>query len=208
MHRWTPKEINFLKSKIKGRSRAEMIRLFNERFGLSLSVGQINGQLRAHKLTSGIKLFYPGHPPSWKGANRTSYKPGQKPWNYMPIGSEHVNFDGVIEVKMKATPPKKYKSKHLIIWEKANGPVPKGHFIIFADGNKRNFSLSNLLMVSYREISVMNRRGLTGDTAELTKLGKMIADIKLLAADRKKSIKKRRTRQRNKGNHNKREMGK
>jgi hypothetical protein len=186
MHKWTPKEIKFLKDKIKGHSYIEMTRLFNKHFGLSLSVGQITGQLKAHKLTNGINYFYPGHPPFWNSTNRTSYKPGQKPWKYMPIGSERVNSNGVIGVKIKETPPKKYKSKHLIIWEKANGPVPKKHFIIFADGNKRNFKLSNLLMVSYREIAVLNRRGLIGETAELTKLGKTIVDIKLLIADRKR----------------------
>jgi hypothetical protein len=149
MHKWKLNEIQFLKKHIKGHSHVEMTKFFNEYFRLSLSVGQITSQLKAHKLTNGIKHFYPGHPPYWKGTNRASYKPGQKPWNYMSTGSERVNGDGVIDVKIKDTPPKKYKSKHLVIWEKENGPVPKGHLVIFADGDKRNFKMSNLLMVSY-----------------------------------------------------------
>jgi hypothetical protein len=166
-------------------------KLLNERFGIFLSEGQVISMARYHKLRNGIKHFYPGHPPSWKGTNKASYKPGQKPWNYIPMGAERVNSDGVVVVKIAATPPKKWRSKHLIIWEKAHGPIPKGHFIIFADGNKRNFNLSNLLMVSYEEIAVMNHLGLISADKDLTKEGKLIADVKLLIADRKRGLKKR-----------------
>jgi hypothetical protein len=198
MHKWTSKELAFLEKKIAGRSYAELTKLLNERFGISLSEGQVISMARYHKLCNGIKHFYPGHPPYYRGTNKTSYKPGQKPWNYIPIGAERVNGDGVVVVKIAATPPKKWKSKHLIIWEKAHGPVPKGHFVIFADGNKRNFNLSNLLMVSYKEIAVMNHLGLISADKDLTKEGKLIADVKLLISDRKRGIKKSRKSQRQK----------
>jgi hypothetical protein len=190
MHKWTPKEIRFLEKNIAGRSYAEMTELFNHRFGLSLTLGQITSALKSHKLHNGINHFHFGHPPYFKGKNRTSYKPGQKPWNYKPIGSERVNYNGIVDVKIADTPPKKYKSKHLIIWEKANGSVPKGYFIIFADGNKKNFNLSNLLMVSYKEIAVMNKQRLISKHRDLTLAGKLIADIRILIAERKRGSKR------------------
>ena len=110
------------------------------------------------------------------------------PWNYKPVGTERVNADGYVEVKI--ADPKTWKGKHLIVWEKAHGPVPKGHVIIFADENQMNVTLKNLLMVSRRELAVMNHLGLISTNRDLTKVGKSIADIKLLIAERKRAIKK------------------
>jgi hypothetical protein len=49
-----------------------------------------------------------------------------------------------------------YRYKHLVVWEKANGPVPHGHYVRFIDGNKQNCDPSNLLLVSIVEHGVMN----------------------------------------------------
>lgn len=40
------------------------------------------------------------------------------------------------------------KKCHLIVWENANGPKPKGYDIHHIDEDKRNFSLSNLQLLS------------------------------------------------------------
>jgi hypothetical protein len=76
-----------------------------------------------------------------------------------------------------------------MIWEKANGKVPKGHVVIFADGNIRNFNLDNLMLVSRAELGVMNRCCLISIHKELTRTGKTIADIKILAGKRKRGEK-------------------
>jgi hypothetical protein len=110
------------------------------------------------------------------------------PWNYDPVGTERINPDGYVDIKIAN--PNKWKGKHRIIWEKANGPVPKGYAIIFADGNRRNFKLKNLLMVSRAELSVMNKLGLIYKNSDLTKTGKLIADIKLQIGKRKRGRKK------------------
>lgn len=36
------------------------------------------------------------------------------------------------------------------IWEKYNGRIPKGYFVIFIDGNKENLDISNLEIISER----------------------------------------------------------
>lgn len=42
---------------------------------------------------------------------------------------------------------------HHYIWEKANGPVPKGFSIVFVNGNKRDVRIENLHMLSVAEVS-------------------------------------------------------
>jgi hypothetical protein len=122
-----------------------------------------------------------------QGGVQSQFKHGNIPWNYHPVGTERTNRDGYLEVKI--ADPKTWKAKHVIIWEAANGTVPKGSVIIFADGNRLNIALDNLVMVSRSELAVMNRCGLIFEDAEMTKTGKTIADIKIKIADRKKGMK-------------------
>jgi hypothetical protein len=105
-----------------------------------------------------------------------------------PVGSERLNLNGYTDVKIAF--PSVWKPKHHVIWEAANGPVPEGHQIMFADGNKSNFALDNLLLVSFKELSLMNRFGLVFPDSELTKTGKAIAGLNLLASRRKRGLKK------------------
>ncbi|MEN6487843.1 MAG: HNH endonuclease [Smithella sp.] len=65
----------------------------------------------------------------------TQFKKGNKPANWVPIGTERTNRDGYVEVKIAdGRLNKNWKAKHIFIWETANGPVPKGHVVIFGDG--------------------------------------------------------------------------
>ena len=58
--------------------------------------------------------------------------------------------------------------------------------IIFADGNKKNFNLENLILVSRKELAVLNKNKLLRDNAELTNIGIAIAKIKIAIADKKR----------------------
>jgi hypothetical protein len=86
---------------------------------------------------------------------------------------------------------KNWRHKHITIWEAANGKVPRGHVVIFADGDKSNFALDNLILVSRGELVVMNRCGLISNDKDLTQAGKAVADIKLAIGGRKRGMKKR-----------------
>ena len=85
-------------------------------------------------------------PEAQANSTRTQFKKGQKGWNYKPVGYERVSKDGYIEVKIAE--PRTFRPKHRVVWEKVHGPIPRGHKIAFRDGDKRNFELSNLEMVS------------------------------------------------------------
>jgi hypothetical protein len=195
-HQYTRAQIRFIERKIAGRSVAEVTALFNRRFSLSLTEGQIRGFMSRHHLCNGRDgRFKPGNVSYNKGVKglhyspATEFKKGSRPWNYQPVGSKRINGLGYTEVKI--ADPNKWKKKHVLVWEKANGKVPKGSVVIFADGDKTNFKLKNLLLVSRRELSVMNKCGLIYGHSGLTKTGKLIADVKLLIGDRKRAALKR-----------------
>lgn len=78
---------------------------------------------------------------------------------------------------MKIGNPGIWKHMHKIVWEETNGPVPKGHKIIFLDRNKRNFDISNLALVSNSEELIMNRNHLFSNNSECTKSGALIAKV-------------------------------
>jgi hypothetical protein len=196
-HKYTPKEIRFLESKIAGRSVAETTELFNRHFGLSITTGQIKGFKANRKLCTGRDTrFPPGHVSFNKGrkgvcaagCEKGWLKPGQMPQTYRPVGTKRTTANGYVEVKI--ADPDVWEYKHILIWEAAHGAVPKGKVIIFADRNRLNLKLKNLLMISRSELAVMNRWGLIYANADLTMAGKTVADIKIKIADRKRGIKK------------------
>jgi hypothetical protein len=66
-----------------------------------------------------------------------------------PPGSEISTAQGYVYVK---TVGGRWRLKHRQIWEAAHGPIPKGRLVKFADGDRSNFSLDNLVLVSRSEI--------------------------------------------------------
>lgn len=192
-----PEEIQkYILDNYKGVGHKDMADQLNSLFGTKYNQVNIKSYYANHKLDSGLKgRFQKGHVPAnkgqrgicYEGCKPTQFKSGQMPHNYRPIGSERINVDGYTEVKI--ADPKKWKAKHVIVWEEANGPVPKNHVIIFADGNKRNFDLNNLLMLSRQQLVRMNQNHLIQPNAELTKTGVIIANIGIKIGERKKKNK-------------------
>lgn len=133
--------------------RAELTRLFNRKYGTDYSVSQIHTLCsRRGWLTGRDGRFKKGHIPVNKGtrglmkANSGSFKKGQVPANFKPVGSERIDVDGYVWVKV--ADPNKWKLKHQQLWERKNGPVPKGHVLRFIDHNPLNCSLDNLELMS------------------------------------------------------------
>ena len=103
--------------------------------------------------------FKAGHVPANKGKRMTSelyakcastmFKKGHRPQTYLPIGSEVVVADGYIKIKI--ADPNVWRWKHRLVWEAANGPIPKGYNIQFKDGNRQNTTLDNLYLISRAE---------------------------------------------------------
>lgn len=199
-HQYTAQEIAFIREELPGRSHRAFTELFNQRFGLELSVSQVTGAAKNRKINNGLDgRIKPGSVPpnkgkkgiTYPGREATQFKRGQFPHNYMPVGSERVNTYGYTDVKI--ADPHTWKLKHVLLWEAVNGPVPKGHKLLFGDGDKRNITLENILLVTNAEMAMLNKYKLYGGSMELTQAGVNIA--RLLMEIRAKQ----RTRKREKG---------
>jgi hypothetical protein len=191
-HYYTIEQADFLRENVTGRGNTELTQMFNAQFGLDLSVAQIKAFKKNRGLSSGLDgRFKPGHIPFNKGKEGlggwepTQFKKGHKPHNYKPVGTERVNGDDYVDIKV--ADPNKWRAKHILVWEKENGPVPKGHVIIFGDGNRRNFEPDNLILVSRKQLSTLNKNKLIQNNADLTRVGLAIADIYQKISDRKKA---------------------
>lgn len=93
--------------------------------------------------------------PGWHRGRmkETQFKKGHRPHTWKPIGTEKVDSDGYLRRKLTDTgyPPRDWVAIHRINWEAVHGPIPKGHMVIFRDGNKRNVAVENLECISFRE---------------------------------------------------------
>ncbi len=67
------------------------------------------------------------------------------------IGTEVMSCGYLIKKVAINSGRKDWIQVHVIVWEKENGPVPDGHIVIFKDGNRSNFDISNLECISKRE---------------------------------------------------------
>lgn len=121
------------------------------------------------------------------GGNKTSFKKGNIPINHKEVGSERIDRDGYILIKTKE--PNVWRLKHRVLWEKHYGKIPKSQTIRFLDGNPQNLDLENLVLVSRREHSIINKNGYYYKNSELSKIGIKLAKIKVAINDRTKKKK-------------------
>lgn len=193
IHIWSSEEKEYLKEITPGHHYFEIQRMMNKKFKLELSMGQIKGAIARYNLSTGLTgRFSKGHEPYNKGKKGTYHKGSEKTWfkkgtippNYRPVGSERITKDGYAEIKI--ADPNKWRLKHLVIWEKENGPMPKGHALIFLDGDKTNLDIKNLKLISRHKLLVMNKNNLIKSDAEITKTGTIVADLLIKINERKK----------------------
>jgi hypothetical protein len=90
-----------------------------------------------------------------KGPNSTSFKKGQRPLNWKPVGSQRVSVDGYLEIK--TAEPRTWRQVHVVNWEALSGPVPDDMCVVFIDGNKLNTGLANLELITRNELLQINR---------------------------------------------------
>ena len=79
----------------------------------------------------------------------TMFKKGQNPVNHRDVGSERVNVDGYIEIKVAE--PNRWRLKHRVIWEQVNGAIPKGFNVQFKNHNRQDCRIENLYLISKAE---------------------------------------------------------
>jgi hypothetical protein len=103
----------------------------------------------------------------WQAGGRskeTQFKPGtlngRAAQLHQPIGTERVNRDGYRERKIRddGPPQHRWRAVHLLVWEESHGPLPKGHAVVFRNGDKSDIHLENLELVSRAELMRRNTR--------------------------------------------------
>lgn len=160
--KYTPEQEKYLRQR-SGMVRSKLTAKFNRRFGTDISEQNIKAKCTRMGLKTGrTGCFRKGnipHPDAHaKGPNKTSFRKGQVPVNHRPVGSERISKDGYIEIKIAE--PRKWALKHRVVWESVNGKVPKNQIVIFEDGDKTNFNLENLRLISRSDNAILNKYGL------------------------------------------------
>lgn len=145
----------FMAENCRGNRAREMVVLLRETFGGDWTEEQVARYYTKHGLKSGV-------------AGR-----------YMPIGSLVFRPGEWYYEKVAEGPDTNanWRSKHVLVWEAAHGPVPKGHMVIFLNGDRRDYGLENLALCPWDVGIEVNRRGLRFTDPEATRAGLLIAEI-------------------------------
>lgn len=197
-HIYTPAQLNFLREAYKKMGRREVAMALNEEFGLSLTEKQVTACLKNHKFRAGRNnQFKKGDAPwnkrvrGYMGANDTSFKKGNRPHTWVPVGTERLETKDKY-IKVKVGEPNKWKFKHILTWEKHRGPVPKGKVITFIDGDKTNCNdINNLQAIDRGTLAQFNKRGGSQLPKELQGVFRNVCAIKVTASRRQKKISSR-----------------
>lgn len=197
-----PKKVcEYIQANYIGVGPTEMTKRLNEHFSANYRASQLKGYYANHDLNSGITGYFPkGHVPQNKGKKGSCpagcekgwFKIGAMPSAHKPVGTEVFRpSDGYWWVKVAE--PNKWREKHVLVWEEANGKRPAGHNIIFLDGDRNNLALENLRLVTKAEHAVMSHEGYRSSNAAFTETGILLARVKMAkTAARKKTRRVRR----------------
>lgn len=152
---------------VPGHTTDEIIALVKEYWNIEMTPDTVRSYNHAYGIKSGLNAKK-----SLTGG-RHSYPSGMVV-PHAAATKDRPNRSSNVMVKLSSG---KWVLNHRRIWELANGPIPKGHKIIFLDGNTLNYSLTNLALVSDAEGLIMNDRHLFTKNKQLTKSGIAIAQV-------------------------------
>lgn len=165
---WTDDEVEILKrmypdhfaqeiADILSRDRSSV---YNKATALGLHASRAKlrraGMMSSQNPRNMAARFQKGHIPANKGKRMspeqyakcagTMFKKGQPCWNHKEVGSERVNVDGYIEVKVAE--PNKWRLKHRVVWEQVNGEIPRSHNVQFKNHDPLDCRIENLYLIS------------------------------------------------------------
>lgn len=178
-HKYTKEQDNWLKENSKGVRYKDLANMFNKRFGVNLTHSQINKHCNKigypNKLTGaplGHNAWNKGLKGVSSGGKQTQFKKGDIPPFTNPLGSEYIDSHGYIKIKVKmdGIQRNRWKLKHKYVWENTYGKIKSNEVIIFADGNRQNVELDNLLLLTRKEMLEMGKTGMFFKYGILTKI--------------------------------------
>lgn len=204
---WTAAEIAVLRTLYADHQTAEIARrlerpigaVYQKANGLGLKksttflVSEASGRMNSATKNPAMiaSRFKPGHKTwnagmtGWQapGVEHTQFKPGNRPHTWVPVGTYRLNHDGQLEQKVgeaKGSPGLRWHSVARLVWEAANGPMPKGHIVIFRPGQRTAvlelITLDRLECISRAEHARRNHaRNISPELAKLVQLKGCIA---------------------------------
>lgn len=199
-HQYDMEVVEYIKANFSGHTSKELVDMVKQDLGKDVDNHEIYLIRQKCHLKNGVDTRFKKGCQTWNkglkgyiGANKTSFKKGNRPPNTKPIGTERVEKDGYVFVKVddKFTNSRNdnWMPKQQVIYEQYHKTkVPKGSIVIFADNDITNFDIDNLVMVTRSELLYLNQNHMRYDNAELTKSSVMVAKLIRSAAERKKKI--------------------
>ena len=206
--RWTEEIVKYIIKIHKGKTLYELADMVNKQFNLNVTnkdIGNLKARLRIKKgiildpavnegkYKSGKKAANKGK--KWcefmskegqENSKKTWFKKRSKPHNALPIGTKHIRSTGYLYIKVAdGKGNNNWIPKHKYIYEQHYGKIPEKSKVIFADGNRFNFDIENLILVSNSEELIMNRKKMFSSNKEITKTGSLIAKV----IDKKNNLK-------------------
>ena len=196
MIRYTEEERQFLMEYIPGHHHYEVAQAFSEKFR-PITKAQVRSFVHNNHVSTGFRgsegmpAWNRGkHHKSTGRAIETQFQKGQMPHNWRPVGSERIQADGYMMVKIAE--PKTWILKQHYVWQKANGPIEKDEIIVFLDGNRQNCELSNLRKISRKIHGIINHLHLTYCDAQTFESACAVARLSAATQEAKRRRKKKR----------------
>lgn len=190
VHKWTEEEIEFVREVYPYHENKEIVKMIKEKFGFDVTTRNLQNVRNKYKIPKKVipnsGCYRKGDEPWNKGKGMsdevkekvkgTWFKKGQIPKNHKPVGSTRIDRDGYKLIKIAE--PNKWVLYHRHLYERAHGEkLKKNEAIIFADGDKTNFAIENLVKVSRANLLYLNNKKLIFDDPELTKTGVNVSKV-------------------------------
>jgi hypothetical protein len=84
----------------------------------------------------------------------TEFRPGQDAHNRLPVGAVTVRREthtGLDRAWVKTAEPNVWRKRAVVVWEAANGPVPRGSVVHHRDRDSLNDAIENLQALTRKE---------------------------------------------------------
>ena len=190
----------FIRKVSWGKYIPELHKIVTAKFGDVLTQEQLKSFLsRRHIIRfENHGRFEKGHVPANKGkkmpaevyekSKRTMFRKGHQPASHREVGSERINVEGYVEIKVAEH--RRWQLKHRVIYENYhNVKLKSTDVVIFLDGNKQNFDIENLALIDRGINAIMNHEGMRFADAEITRTEVNIAKLKKAITVAKRKLK-------------------